>query len=84
MSHENASVKSILFALLANFGIAITKTVAAVITGSGSMLAESIHSYADCANRDFCSLVCGQQRRNLTMNILDMVKRYISGHSLWP
>ena len=51
MSHENASVKSIFFALLANFGIAITKTVAAVITGSGSMLAESIHSYADCGNQ---------------------------------
>jgi len=43
MSHQNASVKSILFALLANLGIAITKTVAAVITGSGAMLAESIH-----------------------------------------
>ena len=51
MSHQNASVKSILFALLANLGIAITKTVAAVITGSGSMLAESIHSYADCGNQ---------------------------------
>jgi cation diffusion facilitator family transporter len=51
MSHENASVKSILFALLANFGIAITKTAAAVITGSGAMLAESIHSYADCGNQ---------------------------------
>ena len=51
MSHEDASVKSILFALLANLGIAITKTVAAVITGSGSMLAESIHSYADCGNQ---------------------------------
>lgn len=51
MSHQNASVKSILFALLANLGIAITKTVAAVITGSGAMLAESIHSYADCANQ---------------------------------
>ena len=51
MSHENASVKSILFALLANLGIAITKTVAAVITGSGAMLAESIHSYADCGNQ---------------------------------
>jgi cation diffusion facilitator family transporter len=32
-------------------GIAITKTVAAVITGSGAMLAESIHSYADCGNQ---------------------------------
>jgi len=51
MSHQNASVKSILFALLANLGIAITKTVAAVLTGSGSMLAESIHSYADCGNQ---------------------------------
>lgn len=51
MSHENSSVKSILFALLANLGIAITKTVAAVITGSGAMLAESIHSFADCGNQ---------------------------------
>lgn len=51
MSHSNASVKSILFALLANLGIAITKTIAAVLTGSGSMLAEAIHSYADCGNQ---------------------------------
>jgi cation diffusion facilitator family transporter len=51
MSQQNASTKSILFALLANLGIAITKTVAAVITGSGAMLAESIHSYADCGNQ---------------------------------
>jgi len=51
MSHEEASLKSILFALLANLGIAVTKTVAAVMTGSGAMLAESIHSYADCGNQ---------------------------------
>lgn len=51
MSHQDASVKSIIFALLANLGIAITKTVAAVITGSGAMLAESIHSFADCGNQ---------------------------------
>jgi cation diffusion facilitator family transporter len=51
MSHQSASVKSIIFALSANLGIAITKTVAAVITGSGSMLAESIHSFADCGNQ---------------------------------
>lgn len=51
MSHQNSSVKSILFALAANLGIAITKTVAAVITGSGAMLAESIHSYANCGNQ---------------------------------
>ncbi|VBB45709.1 Cation diffusion facilitator family transporter [uncultured Paludibacter sp.] len=51
MSHENASVKSIVFALLANLGIAITKTVAAVLTASGAMLAEAIHSFADCGNQ---------------------------------
>jgi len=51
MSHQNASLKSIFFALLANLGIAITKTVAAIITGSGAMLAESIHSFADCGNQ---------------------------------
>jgi cation diffusion facilitator family transporter len=51
MSHHEASTKSILFALLANLGIAITKSIAAVITGSGAMLAESIHSFADCGNQ---------------------------------
>ena len=51
MSHQDTSIKSILFALLANLGIAVTKTVAAVVTGSGAMLAESIHSFADCGNQ---------------------------------
>jgi cation diffusion facilitator family transporter len=51
MSHQSSSVKSIIFALLANLGIAITKTVAAIVTGSGAMLAESIHSFADCGNQ---------------------------------
>jgi cation diffusion facilitator family transporter len=51
MSHSDASAKSILFALLANMGIAVTKSVAAILTGSGAMLAESIHSYADCGNQ---------------------------------
>jgi len=51
MSHQSASVKSIIFALSANLGIAITKTIAAVLTGSGAMLAESIHSFADCGNQ---------------------------------
>lgn len=57
MSHQDTSIKSILFALLANLGIAITKTAAAVITGSGALLAESIHSYADCGNQ--CLLFLG-------------------------
>ena len=51
MSHSETSTKSIYYALMANAGIAITKTIAAVITGSGAMLAESIHSFADCGNQ---------------------------------
>ena len=51
MSAGADSLKSILFALGANFLIALAKTGGAVFTGSSSMLAEAIHSYADCANQ---------------------------------
>ncbi len=51
MSAPADSMKSILFALGANFAIALAKTAGAVFTGSSSMLAESIHSYADCGNQ---------------------------------
>ena len=51
MSAGADSLKSILFALGANFVIALAKTGGAVSTGSSSMLAEAIHSYADCANQ---------------------------------
>ncbi len=45
------SVKAILYALGANSGIAVAKGVAAAWTGSGAMLAETIHSIADCGNQ---------------------------------
>ena len=48
---EADSVKTILSALGANLAIAIAKTAAAVATGSSSMLAEAIHSYADSGNQ---------------------------------
>lgn len=63
MSNQSTSTKSILFALLANLGIAITKTAAAIITGSGSMLAESIHSYADCGNQGLLLLGLKQAKK---------------------
>lgn len=43
--------KAIYYALAANAGIALTKTAAALVTGSTSMTAEAIHSYADCGNQ---------------------------------
>jgi cation diffusion facilitator family transporter len=63
MSHQDTSIKSILFALLANLGIAITKTAAAIITGSGAMLAESIHSFADCGNQGLLFLGLKQAKK---------------------
>jgi len=45
------SLKSILFAFFANLSIAIAKGFAALYTGSGAMLAETIHSLADAGNQ---------------------------------
>jgi divalent metal cation (Fe/Co/Zn/Cd) transporter len=47
------SLLSVLIALLANFIIAIAKSVAAAITSSASMLAEAAHSWADTGNEIF-------------------------------
>ena len=51
MSHGADSTKSIIYALTANFLIAIAKFFAAYVTKSGSMLAEAIHSLVDSANQ---------------------------------
>jgi len=48
---HGGSTKAIFYALGANFGIAVAKYFAAFWTSSGSMLAEAIHSTADCANQ---------------------------------
>ena len=48
---DSSSLKAVLYALGANFGIFVAKSVAAVVTGSSAMLAETIHSLADCGNQ---------------------------------
>lgn len=63
MSQQEASAKAILFALLANFGIAIAKTWGAWFTGSGSMFAEAIHSYADTGNQVLLFVGLSQSKR---------------------
>lgn len=44
---------TVLIAFFANFLVAIAKTVAAVMTGSASMLAEAAHSWSDAGNEVF-------------------------------
>ena len=43
--------RAILVALGANLAIAVAKGTAALLTGSGAMLAETVHSFADCGNQ---------------------------------
>jgi len=43
-------MRAVLAALAANLGIAVTKFIAFLFTGSASMLAESVHSVADTGN----------------------------------
>jgi cation diffusion facilitator family transporter len=51
MSSHASSTRAILYAFVANLGIAIAKLAAALFTQSGSMLAEAIHSFADSGNQ---------------------------------
>ena len=44
-------IKAVFYALGANAAIAVSKYAAAAVTGSGAMVAEAIHSTADCANQ---------------------------------
>ncbi|MBC7753497.1 MAG: cation diffusion facilitator family transporter [Moraxellaceae bacterium] len=58
--NESGSYRDIFLALLANLGIAVAKLVGAFFTKSASLLAEGIHSLADCANQVF--LLIGAQK----------------------
>jgi len=51
MSDHSSSARAIFYAFTANLGIALAKLGAASYTHSGSMLAEAIHSFADCGNQ---------------------------------
>ncbi|MEV1145339.1 cation diffusion facilitator family transporter [Micromonospora sp. NPDC049799] len=62
----NGGTKAIVAALLANVGIAITKFIAFLLTGSSSMLAESIHSVADSGNQGLLLLGGKRAKREAT------------------
>jgi cation diffusion facilitator family transporter len=57
------STRAILYALGANFAIFLTKAFAAFMTGSSAMLAEAVHSLADCGNQGLLLLGVRQARK---------------------
>ena len=61
-----SGTRAIIAALAANLGIAVTKFIAFALTGSSSMLAESIHSVADSGNQALLLLGGKRARREAT------------------
>ncbi len=57
------SMRTVVIALVANAGIAVAKGVAAAITGSSAMFAETVHSVADTGN-EVLLLVSHRRGRN--------------------
>lgn len=65
MSAETGT-KAVLAALGANLGLAVTKFLAFVLTGSTAMLAESVHSVADSGNQILLLVGARRARREAT------------------
>ena len=59
----SASRTTVLIAFATNLLVAVAKSLAAVVTGSASMLAEAAHSWADTGNQVFLLVAVRRSRR---------------------
>ncbi len=57
------STRTVLVALGANLSVAVAKTVASLLSGSPSMVAEAAHSWADTGNQAFLLIADRRSRR---------------------
>jgi cation diffusion facilitator family transporter len=62
----SGGTRSVIAALSANLGIAVAKFIAFLLTGSSSMLAESVHSVADSGNQGLLLVGHRRARRQAT------------------
>ncbi|MPZ28806.1 MAG: cation diffusion facilitator family transporter [Micromonosporaceae bacterium] len=62
----SGGTRAVVAALLANTGIAVTKFLAWLLTGSSAMLAESVHSVADAGNQGLLLVGGARARRQAT------------------
>jgi cation diffusion facilitator family transporter len=62
-SRGSRSATTVLVAFAANLLVAVAKSVAAVLTGSASLLAETAHSWADTGNEVFLVVAHRRSRR---------------------
>lgn len=60
MSGHNESMRAVFFALGSNIVITIIKFIVSIVTHSAGMMAEAVHSVADCGNQVF--LLIGSKR----------------------
>jgi cation diffusion facilitator family transporter len=63
LGRGSASLTTVLIAFAANLLVAVAKSVAAVVTGSASILAEAAHSWADTGNEVFLIVADRRSRR---------------------
>ncbi|MEO5596625.1 MAG: cation diffusion facilitator family transporter [Lysobacteraceae bacterium] len=63
MAGNADSLRTIFYALGANIGIFVVKLFAAIATGSGAMMAEAVHSLADCGNQGLLLLGIKRSKR---------------------